>query len=40
MAKALKDGASLAVGVDHPSYQHAISAVEEQVRTALLADLT
>ncbi len=40
MAKALKGGASLAVGVDHPHYQHAIAAVEEHVRSALLADLT
>jgi hypothetical protein len=40
MATALKGGASLAVGVDHPGYQHAIPAVEEQVRSSLLADLT
>jgi hypothetical protein len=39
MAQALKDGASLGVGVDHPQYQHAIPAVEEHVRSALLADL-
>lgn len=40
MAQKLKDGASLAVGVDHPNYPHAIPAVEENVRSALLADLT
>jgi hypothetical protein len=40
MAKALKGGASLGVGVDHPSYRHAITALEEHVRSALLADLT
>lgn len=40
MAKALKGGASLGVGVDHPNYQHVIVAVEEHVRSALLADLT
>ena len=40
MAKSLKSGASLGVGVDHPNYKHAIAAVEEHVRSALLADLT
>jgi hypothetical protein len=40
MAKALKGGASLGVGVDHPQYSHAIPAVEERVRSALLADLS
>ncbi len=40
MAKALKSGASLGVGVDHPQYQHAIPAVAENVRSALLADLS
>jgi hypothetical protein len=39
MAEALKTGASLSVGVDHPSYHHAISALDETVRSALLADL-
>jgi hypothetical protein len=39
MAEALKGGASLSVGVDHPSYYHAISALDETVRSALLADL-
>ena len=39
MAKALKGGASLAVGVDHPQYRHAIPAVAENFRSALLADL-
>jgi hypothetical protein len=39
MAEALKNGASLSVGVDHPSYHHAISALDETVRSALLADL-
>ncbi|HUQ08672.1 MAG TPA: DUF3501 family protein [Steroidobacteraceae bacterium] len=40
MARALKDGASLSVGVDHPHYQHVIAAVGENVRSALLADLS
>jgi hypothetical protein len=40
MAQALKGGASLSVGVAHEQYQHAIAAVAENVRSALLADLT
>lgn len=40
MTVALKGGASLAAGVDHPNYPHAIATVEEHVRSALLADLT
>jgi hypothetical protein len=40
MARALKGGASLGVGVDHPHYQHAIPALAENFRSALLADLS
>jgi hypothetical protein len=40
MAQALKGGASLSIGVAHEQYQHAIAAVAENVRSALLADLT
>jgi hypothetical protein len=40
MVASLKGGASLGVGVDHPNYPHSIPAVEEAVRSALLADLT
>jgi Protein of unknown function (DUF3501) len=40
MAQALKGGAPLAMGVDHPHYRHAIDAVAENVRSALLADLS
>jgi hypothetical protein len=40
MVMALKSGASLGVGVDHPQYQQAIPAVGENVRSALLADLS
>jgi hypothetical protein len=39
MARALQGGASLSVGVDHPHYQHCIAAVDDNVRSALLADL-
>jgi hypothetical protein len=39
MRAALKRGASLAVGVDHPRCTHAIQAVDGRVRAALVADL-
>jgi hypothetical protein len=40
MTQALKGGASLAMGVDHPQYPHAVAAVPGNVRSALLADLS
>jgi hypothetical protein len=39
MVAALKGGATLAAGVDHPDYQHQIAALPDNVRAALLADL-
>ncbi len=39
MIASLKDGAALAVGVDHPAYQARVAAVAEATRRALLADL-
>ncbi len=36
---ALKGGAALAAGIDHPSYQTEISPVAENIRESLLADL-
>jgi len=39
MAAALKAGAALSVGVDHPNYRHEIAAVSENVRRSLLDDL-
>ena len=36
---ALKGGATLAAGIDHPSYQTEISPVAENIRESLLADL-
>lgn len=39
MKLALKQGASLSIGVDHPNYRAAIEPVPAQVRDALLADL-
>jgi len=39
MAEALKGGAGLAIGVDHPAYHAEIPAVPRSVRDALVADL-
>jgi Protein of unknown function (DUF3501) len=38
-AAALKRGAVLAVGIDHPNYRHELVPVPDAVRRALLADL-
>lgn len=40
MVAALKAGAGLAVGVDHPAYSATLDPVPEPTRRALLADLT
>jgi hypothetical protein len=39
MAAALKAGAALGAGIDHPNYSHAIPKLPDNVRQALLADL-
>jgi hypothetical protein len=39
MVRGLKEGAALAVGVDHPEYSHAIGAVDPAVRASLVNDL-
>ena len=39
MAQALKRGAALALGVDHPEYRAEIPALPPDVRDALIADL-
>jgi hypothetical protein len=39
MAQALKQGAQLAVGVDHPEYRAEIPALPRNVRDSLVADL-
>ena len=39
MVSALKDGAALSVGIDHPKYQHAIGALPGSMRDSLIADL-
>jgi hypothetical protein len=38
MVQALKDGAALSMGIDHPRYEHQVQ-VEPRVRDALTADL-
>jgi uncharacterized protein DUF3501 len=39
MAAKLKSGAALAIGIDHPNYQHRIEPAPENIRAALAADL-
>lgn len=39
MVGALKNGRSLGIGVDHPHYRAEVSAVPQETRLALLADL-
>jgi hypothetical protein len=39
MISALKSGAALAAGVDHPHYHHSLDPVPDPVRAALVADL-
>jgi hypothetical protein len=40
MVRALKAGAPLAMGIDHPHYQAGVAAVADEVRASLLEDLT
>ena len=39
MVSALKEGAALSIGIDHPEYQHTIEALSGSMRTSLVADL-
>jgi hypothetical protein len=39
MVNALKAGAALAAGIDHPAYQHTLDPLPAPLRQALLADL-
>jgi len=39
MAKAVKDGAQVAMGTDHPAYGHKVDAVQPETRDALAGDL-
>lgn len=40
MVGALRGGAKLSVGIDHPAYAHSIDGVAEDVRRALIADFS
>ena len=40
MIAALKNGAALSIGVDHPKYMHAIEALPEGPRASLVRDLS
>lgn len=39
MVSALKEGAALSIGIDHPEYKHAIEALTGSMRDSLVADL-
>jgi hypothetical protein len=39
MIKAIKDGAALSMGIDHPAYSHAVNPVPEPTRASLVQDL-
>ena len=39
MITALRSGAPLAAGIDHPAYTHTVDPVPENIRQSLLADL-
>ena len=40
MVAALRSGAALGLGIDHPQYRHAVPELREAVRASLLADLS
>jgi hypothetical protein len=40
MVRAVKEGADVAVGVEHPRYDHRVDALSPGIRDALAADLT
>jgi hypothetical protein len=39
MAAAVKGGADIAMGIDHPEYRHAVDAIPANIRDSLAADL-
>ena len=39
MVAALRAGAALGAGTDHPNYRHELAALPENVRNSLLSDL-
>jgi hypothetical protein len=40
MIESLRGGAALSIGIDHDQYRHAIEAVREPIRSALIADFS
>ena len=40
MAKSVKESAVVAMGIDHPAYQHSIAALPQPVRESLASDLS
>ena len=39
MIKAVKSGAAISMGIEHPAYTHSVSPVPEATRVSLAADL-
>ena len=39
MAEAVKNGASISMGVDHPAYTHAVEPIPQNIRDSLAGDL-
>lgn len=39
MVEKAKAGASIAMGIDHPAYQHSVESIAENIRQSLIADL-
>jgi hypothetical protein len=39
MITALKSGANLSAGIDHPAYSHAIASIPDNIRESLVSDL-
>ncbi len=40
MIGAAKSGATIAMGIDHPAYQHEVAAIPQPIASSLVADLT
>ncbi len=40
MVQAVKSGAALAMGIEHPAYSHSVEKLPDEVRAALARDLS
>jgi hypothetical protein len=40
MVAAVKDGASISMGIDHPNYDYAMEPIPQNIRDSLADDLT